>query len=149
PPPLTGGGMDDRFDFEIATGELFDGAGLDYAAGTYHALANNGSVPMNQSINYFSNTALSELPNRQQVLDLLTTVSDRLPVVAEYAVMLGGPGPTRTSRSGEATSATLAALGVVPLGLRAMPVPTCWADVRPEASQLAHPRGKGDGTLAA
>jgi hypothetical protein len=51
PPGLTGGGLDDRFDFELLTAALFDGAGLEYAPGTYHAFGNNGSVPVNGSIN--------------------------------------------------------------------------------------------------
>lgn len=84
PVNLTGGGIDDRFDFHLATGELFDGIGLDYIPGSYHAFANNGSVPINKSINYFTNTALLELANRTGVLGLLTTVSDHLPAVADF-----------------------------------------------------------------
>jgi endonuclease/exonuclease/phosphatase family metal-dependent hydrolase len=84
PQPLTGGGLDDRFDFQLSSGEFLDGVGLEYAAGSYHALANNGSVPLNASINHPGNTALPELANRATIFNLLTTVSDHLPVIAEF-----------------------------------------------------------------
>lgn len=92
PGSLTGGGLDDRFDFQLATGELFDGVGLDYVAGTYHAFGNNGSVALNGNINDPGSTALPGLANRLQVLDLLTTVADHLPVVADYRIVT--PPPT-------------------------------------------------------
>ncbi len=84
PSGLTGGGLDDRFDFQLITGELRDGVGLDYRTGSYRAFGNNGSVPVNGNINSPSSTALGGLANRTTVLDLLTTVSDHLPVVADY-----------------------------------------------------------------
>lgn len=84
PSGLTGGGLDDRFDFQLFTNELTDGAGLEYVSGTYGTFGVNGSVAVNGSINDASNTALAGLSNRQQVLNLLTTVSDHLPVVADY-----------------------------------------------------------------
>src|SRR5262249_4430477 len=92
PPGLTGGGLDDRFDFQLVTGALFDGRGIDYATGTYHTFAVNGSVPVRGSVNDARNTALPDLSNRQTVLNLLTTVSDHLPVVADY-VIVAGSGP--------------------------------------------------------
>jgi len=92
PSGLTGGGIDDRFDFQLNTSELTDGVGLDYIAGTYHSFGNNGTVAINGSINAASNTALPGLANRLQLLDLLTTVSDHLPVVADYRIVT--PPPT-------------------------------------------------------
>ncbi len=95
PSPLTGGGLDDRFDFQLTTGELLDGTSLDYITGSYHSFGNNGSAPMNGSIDSGSNSALPELANRLAVLGLLTTVSDHLPVVADYLfVPAGAPVPT-------------------------------------------------------
>ena len=85
PPGFTGGGLDDRFDFQLVSGELLDGTGLDYRAGSYRTFGNNGSVPRNGSINDPRNTALPGLPNRADVLNLLTTVSDHLPVVADFS----------------------------------------------------------------
>ena len=84
PPGLTSGGLDDRFDFQLISGELTDGFGIEYRGGSYHTFGNNGSVSMNGSINDSSNNALPGLSNRLTVLNLLTTVSDHLPVVADY-----------------------------------------------------------------
>lgn len=86
PSGLTGGGLDDRFDFQLFSHELTDAVGLEYVTGTYHVFGNNGSVPVNQSINSGNNTALPDLINRTTILTLLTTVTDHLPVVADYVV---------------------------------------------------------------
>tara|TARA_R110002049_G_scaffold185580_3_gene353826 strand:+ start:55492 stop:58680 length:3189 start_codon:yes stop_codon:yes gene_type:complete len=83
---LDGGGMDDRLDFQLISGELQDGAGMDYRTGSYHTFGVNGSVALNGSIDDASNTALPELGNRLTVLSLLRTVSDHLPVVADFIV---------------------------------------------------------------
>ena len=84
PVGFTGGGLDDRFDFQLITDSLKDGIGLEYSQGSYHTFGNNGSVGRSQSINAPTNTALPGLSNRTTVLNLLTTVSDHLPVVADY-----------------------------------------------------------------
>jgi endonuclease/exonuclease/phosphatase family metal-dependent hydrolase len=81
---LDGGGLDDRFDFQLNSGEFFNGTGLEYRTGTYHTFGNNGSVPVNGNINATSSTALPGMANRTTILNLLTTVSDHLPVVADY-----------------------------------------------------------------
>ncbi|MFO0939538.1 MAG: MBG domain-containing protein [Pirellulales bacterium] len=99
PSGLTGGGLDDRFDFQLNTAELSDGQGLEYRSGSYHTFGNNGSVPVNGDINSSSSTALSGLSNRLTVLNLLTTVSDHLPVVADYTIPAN---PTVTVTSGSA-----------------------------------------------
>ena len=41
----------DRFDFQVSTGELFNGSGLEYLSGSYHTFGNNGSVAVNHDIN--------------------------------------------------------------------------------------------------
>jgi hypothetical protein len=76
-PGLVGGGMDDRFDFQLVTGELLDGEGLDYIPGSYHAFGNNGTHTFNQSISTGTGALLA-------VLAALMTASDHLPVVADY-----------------------------------------------------------------
>ena len=81
---FVGGGIDDRFDFQLLTGEWFDGVGLEYAPNSYHVFGNNGSVRINNSINNAMSTALAGLTNRSTILNLLTTVTDHLPVVADY-----------------------------------------------------------------
>jgi endonuclease/exonuclease/phosphatase family metal-dependent hydrolase len=88
PNGLTGGGLDDRFDFQLQSGELNDGFGFEYVAGTYHTFGNNGSVGLNGNINASSSTALPDLSNRTTILNLLTTVTDHLPVVADYRVIV-------------------------------------------------------------
>jgi len=88
PSGLVGGGLDDRFDFQLNSGELADGLGIEFRPGSYHTFGNNGSIPLNGSINNTSSTALSGIANRTNVLNLLTTVSDHLPVVADYIVPL-------------------------------------------------------------
>jgi len=78
PEGLVGGGMDDRFDFQLVSGELLDGEGLSYLPGSYHAFGNNGThACCNRSITSGSGAA----PN---VLSALATVSDHIPVVADY-----------------------------------------------------------------
>ena len=94
-PTLVSGGMDDRFDFQLVTGEFLDGEGLSYIPGSYHAFGNNGSHSLNDFINDSSNTA-----QPTNVLNALASVSDHLPVVADYqlpAVMdvVFGDYPTR------------------------------------------------------
>lgn len=93
---LVGGGMDDRFDFQLVTGELLDGEGLSYIGPTsagmsgtmhsYHAFGNNGST-FNTNINSASNTVT--FPGvtsytKSQILNALWSVTDHLPVVADY-----------------------------------------------------------------
>jgi hypothetical protein len=85
---LDGGGLDDRLDFQLISGELRDGVGLDYRPNSYHTFGVNGSVAVNGSIDDASNTALPGLSNRLNVLGLLRTVSDHLPVVADYTFVL-------------------------------------------------------------
>lgn len=83
-----GGGMDDRFDFQLVTGEFLDGAGLSYIANSYHTFGNNGTT-YNLDINSASNTVpLTGVTSytKAQVLSALHTVTDHLPVVADYQV---------------------------------------------------------------
>ena len=95
-PTLIAGGLDDRFDFQLASGEMLDDEGLAYISGTYRAFGNNGSHSLNDSVNDPSNTA-----QPANVLNALASVSDHLPVVADYqlpAVMqiAGAPSAGRT-----------------------------------------------------
>jgi endonuclease/exonuclease/phosphatase family metal-dependent hydrolase len=76
-----------RDDFELATANVLDGSGsLRYVAGTYHALGNDGSTPIEGSVGASANTALPGLADRTTVLKALTTASDHLPVVADYTL---------------------------------------------------------------
>ncbi len=87
---LVGGGVDDRYDFQLVTGEFLDNEGLSYIPGSYHAFGNNGTT-YNQATNSGSNT----YPVASSILDDLAHVSDHLPVVADYQLpaMLDVDGP--------------------------------------------------------
>jgi hypothetical protein len=74
-------GMDDRFDFQLATTELNDAEGLSIIPGSYHAFGNNGNHFMNGPINVTPVGATLAAP--QPVLDALTRVSDHIPVVLD------------------------------------------------------------------
>jgi hypothetical protein len=99
---FAGGGMDDRFDFQLVTGEMLDGAGLSYINNSYHTFGNNGTT-FNLDINSASNTVpLTGVTSytKAQVLSALHTVSDHLPVVADYqipAIMQAVAGTIPTS----------------------------------------------------
>jgi len=68
----------------LNSGELADGTGLEYRPGSYHTFGIDGSVQVNGSIDDPVSTALPGFSNRTTILTLLRTVSDHLPVVADY-----------------------------------------------------------------
>lgn len=71
------GGMDDRFDFQLITGELQDSEGMSQLTGSYHTFGNDGTHTTNGAIN----TGTGAAPD---VLTALAQSSDHLPVVADY-----------------------------------------------------------------
>ncbi len=73
------GGMDDRFDFQLAGVEFVDGQGLSFIDGSYYAVGNNGTHGLNNEIS--DGTGASPA-----VLTALTEVSDHLPVAADYQI---------------------------------------------------------------
>lgn len=80
---LVGGGMDDRFDFQLSTVAFHDGAGLSIIPGSYRTFGNDGNhydVPINAGTNTYY------LPNADALAALLAVASDHLPVVVEYQV---------------------------------------------------------------
>jgi hypothetical protein len=56
-----GGGIDDRFDFQLVTGEFLDGEGLDYLGGSYHTFGNDGTHNLNGDISSGSGASPSIL----------------------------------------------------------------------------------------
>jgi hypothetical protein len=68
--------MDDRFDMQIASTELFDGIGSEYLSGTYRVIGNNGTHDLDGLI-----TTGTGAPS-----DVLSALAgfDHLPVVASY-----------------------------------------------------------------
>ncbi|HEX6960528.1 MAG TPA: hypothetical protein VF175_01565 [Lacipirellula sp.] len=83
------GGLDDRFDFQLATGEMLDNEGLSYIADSYHTFGNNGTT-FNTDVDFGTNTYAFNLVEfdpqntRTELLTALASVSDHLPVIADY-----------------------------------------------------------------
>jgi len=71
------GNMDDRFDIQFASAELFDDVGLEYVDGSYHVFGNNGSHTLGGAITTGTGADVD-------VLAALAASSDHLPVVADY-----------------------------------------------------------------
>jgi hypothetical protein len=93
---LTAGGVDDRFDFQLMTGEFLDGDGLSYIGPnvpgmsglvhSYHTFGNNGSTyndDINDAGNTYVFTGITSY-TKTQILDALHSASDHLPVVADF-----------------------------------------------------------------
>jgi hypothetical protein len=91
------GGMDDRFDFQLASGEMLDDEGLSYIAGTYRAFGNDGTHDLNGSITTGDNTARYPASLRNALED----TTDHLPVVADYQL------PAKMSVSGIVPTAVI------------------------------------------
>ncbi len=103
------GGMDDRFDFQLVSGEVRDGAGFDYVPGSYHAFGNNGTT-YNTDIDAPSNTyVFSGVTSyaKSQILTALASVSDHLPVIADYQLPNTGGGTTRQTIAKDTFDTTL------------------------------------------
>jgi hypothetical protein len=77
PSGFIGGGVDDRFDFQLVTSEFLDGEGPSYLSGSCHTFGNNGTHNLKGDISSGSSASPS-------VLAALETASDHLPVVADY-----------------------------------------------------------------
>jgi hypothetical protein len=97
-----------RFDFQLVSGATLNQPGFRLAPDTtdafptpyaYTVFGNNGNTAFNGSTNTTANTSLSDLANASQVLGLLTTVSDHLPVVADYIVVSSLAAPTGVAAS--------------------------------------------------
>jgi len=82
------GGLDDRFDWQMATSALLSNSGMSLLTGSYHALGNNGTVhPFNLDIDDSSNNdPIKTIVPGQNVLTALARASEHLPVVAQYKV---------------------------------------------------------------
>jgi endonuclease/exonuclease/phosphatase family metal-dependent hydrolase len=76
--------MNDRFDIQFATGEFFDGGGVDYVSNSFHIFGNNGTHTLDQPIT--TGTGAST-----DVLNALVAASDHLPAVADYNILASTP----------------------------------------------------------
>ncbi len=83
---LVGGGLDDRFDFQLLSAAMGDGAGLSILAGSYRALGNDGNH-YNDSINAGNNTYFPGQTSRSNALaDALFEASDHIPVLTDHQI---------------------------------------------------------------
>ena len=76
--------MDDRFDIQFASGEFFDGLGLEYVNDSFHVFGNNGTHTFDAPIT----TGTGASP---AVLNALVAASDHLPVVGDYQIIASTP----------------------------------------------------------
>ncbi|MEO1237061.1 MAG: hypothetical protein AAFX76_09760 [Planctomycetota bacterium] len=83
--PLTGGGIDDRFDFILQSDELLDEEGVASIPDSLRAFGNNGSTG-NDAINDGNTIEIDGLTSftTDEVLDALAVASDHLPVVQDF-----------------------------------------------------------------
>ena len=72
------GGMDDRFDFILASEAVLNGTSVNYVEGSYTAFGNDGTRCCNEAINSGTNGVVSA-----EVANALHDASDHLPVVME------------------------------------------------------------------
>ena len=120
------GGLDDRFDFQLVTGEMQDGEGLSYIPGTYRVFGNTNTHAINGAITSGSASALAaRLPGytvaqATTVLTDLERVTDHLPVVADYqlparmGVTVADAAPSKVIR-GASAGLTLAVRNAAPV----------------------------------
>ena len=72
-----GGSMDDRFDVQFVSNELFDGTGLELLQGSYRVFGNNGTHDLNGLITTGTGASFD-------VLMVLANFSDHLPVMSDF-----------------------------------------------------------------
>jgi exonuclease III len=88
---FSGGGMDDRFDFILMSGQVVQDTGtVSYIEGSYRALGQDGNH-FNQAVNDGSNNSVPSV-----VLGALYEMSDHLPVIADIKVRLLEPAQDTT-----------------------------------------------------
>lgn len=84
---LIHGGLDDRFDFQLMSESLQDKVGLDYIAGSYHAVGNDGrhfDVAINdEGSAYFQ----GDRSRSKELVDAIHEASDHIPVMADYEII--------------------------------------------------------------
>jgi hypothetical protein len=87
----SGADLDARFDFQLVTNAMVNQPGMQIVPGSYQAIGNSSTMKFGKAVNLSTNTAaLADLPNRTDILNLLsdeTDVTDHLPVAADYRVV--------------------------------------------------------------
>lgn len=84
PSPMVNGGLDDRFDFQLATSAFNDGEGIARIAGSYRTFGNDG-LHYNLALGDGNNTYYpADIPRSNALADNLTGASDHCPLICEY-----------------------------------------------------------------
>ena len=97
---LVGGGMDDRFDFQVSTASMQDGAGISLIPVTYRTMGNDGAR-YNLAVNTGNNGYFPGQVARSNALaDLLFAASDHLPVLSDFTMpaIMGASLPANFGR---------------------------------------------------
>ncbi len=97
---LVGGGMDDRFDFQLSTSPLHDNLGLSIISNTYRTFGNDGNH-YNIAIDTGNNTYYPAQLSRSNTLATnLRLASDHIPTIVEYKIpaMMAGSIPANYGR---------------------------------------------------
>ncbi len=84
--PLVGGGMDDRFDFQLFTDALIDGDGFSLMSETYRSLGNDGNhydIAINTGTNSYYP---SQISRSNSLADALFDASDHIPVLTDLQI---------------------------------------------------------------
>lgn len=83
---LVSGGMDDRFDIQLATSAFVDGEGFSRISGTYRPFGNDGNH-YNLDINAGNNTYYpTNIPRSNALAADLKVASDHLPLICDYQI---------------------------------------------------------------
>jgi len=83
---LVGGGIDDRFDFQLYSAAMTDDAGISIIAGTYRAFGNDGNH-YNDALNAGDNSYFPGQSSRSNALaDALHEASDHIPVLTDHRI---------------------------------------------------------------
>jgi hypothetical protein len=83
---LVGGGMNDRFDFQLITAPFNDGDGLAIIPGTYRSLGNDG-LHFNAAINNGNNFYYpGDLPRSNALALNLMQATDHIPVIVDFQI---------------------------------------------------------------
>ena len=97
---LVGGGLNSRFDFQLSSNALNDGAGLTLIPNTYRSLGNDGLHYL-QAIDSGNNFYYpADVPRSNTLATNLRLASDHIPVVADYQIpaMMAGSIPANYGR---------------------------------------------------
>ena len=142
---LVGGGLDDRFDFQLYSGAMTDGNGFSIISGSYRSFGNDGNH-YNGSINTGNNTYYAGQTTRSNALaDALYDASDHIPVLTDHQIP-GALSCVLDGDLGRVVSGGTASINLLVANGRQAVSPSVIDDVVYTASANAPLLGSGSGT---